>query len=77
MDSSIQRSTLGSYGYAIKSLAEGLALAKTEGWVSEAEAKREFRAHVRSIQLNKDRDKRVAELRAMADELESEDSDDN
>ena len=77
MDRVTQRSTLGSYGYAVKSLAEGLVLAKEAGWITDTEAKREFRSHIRYVQISKDRNQRIRELRDMADELEGAESEDD
>jgi hypothetical protein len=62
--------TIGSYGYAIKCLAEGLMLAQSEGFVTKEEAKREFRLHVGTIQVEKQRKRQAAALREEADELE-------
>lgn len=69
-----QKSTLGSYGYAIKCLAEGLLHASTAGWVTDDEAKREFRQHVGTIQVEKNRKRQAAALREEADELEEFDA---
>jgi len=42
------------------------------GWITEDEAKDEFRANVRSIQEKEAREKKAAALRKEADELEAE-----
>lgn len=44
-----ERSTLGSYGYALKCFAEGLSLATDREYITAEEAKAEFRSHVRTV----------------------------
>jgi len=67
-----QRNSIGSYGFALNNLAEGLSTAFRVGWITEDEAKDEFRANVRSIQEKEAREKKAAALRKEADELEAE-----
>src|SRR5262252_8451024 len=45
-----QRNSIGSYGFALNNLAEGLSTAFRVGWITEDEAKDEFRSHVTTIQ---------------------------
>lgn len=68
------RTSMGSYGFAIKSLAEGLQTGVENGWIEHEEAKAEFRHHVRSIRAAEERKAHAAELRRTADELENEDN---
>jgi hypothetical protein len=63
--------SIGSYGYAIKCLAEGLQVANENGWVTHDEAKDEFRSHVLTIEKAKAIARRAADLRKTADEIES------
>ena len=65
------RNTIGSYGFALNNLAEGLHRAYASGWITEKEAKREFRYYVKTIELNKQKVDFVAELREQADEIEA------
>ena len=48
-----ERSTLGSYAYALKCLAEGLPLAVDAGYLDADEAKREFRSKVHVVESDK------------------------
>lgn len=69
--------TLGSYGYAVKCLAEGLDLAVEAGFISEREGRREFRSQVATIQESKDRDRRRAELMEELDALDEAETEDD
>jgi len=60
--------TLGSYGYAVKCLAEGLANAVDRGFLTDDEAKEEFRMHVTVV---KEKDNREAYIRHLKDQIEN------
>jgi hypothetical protein len=62
--------TLGSYGFAMFNLAQALEIGEQKGWITEDEAKAEFRANVRTVREKEDNARRAAELRAEADELD-------
>lgn len=63
-------SSAGSYGFLVKALAEGLDIAHTKGWLTDEEAKREFRSHVHVIQEDEVRTQRIAELEAEVQHME-------
>jgi hypothetical protein len=65
-------SSIGSYGFALQALSEGLRNAQAEGWITKGEAQEEFRSNVKSIQAKEARVREAAELRARADELEED-----
>jgi hypothetical protein len=71
-DNNRNGSTIGSYGFALQAISEGLGNAVEQGWVSDDEAKAEFRSHVGTIQRAESRKKQAAALRQEADELEAE-----
>lgn len=72
-----RQSTQGSYGFALKAMAEGLALAVEQGWVTKTEAKREYRSIVRTVQQDKQVSSRLMELQEEMDELTSQLNDTN
>jgi hypothetical protein len=67
-----QRNSIGSYGFALANLAQGLDLALTRNWLDPEEAKAEFRSNVRTLIAIRDRKRKAADLRAQADDLEGE-----
>lgn len=67
-----QRNSIGSYGFALFNLAQGLMISVEKEWISQEEARVEFRKHVGTIQQAEKREKQVAALRKEADELEEE-----
>lgn len=58
--------TMGSYGYALKCLSEGLANAVQSGWLSDKEAKEEFRTHVTIV---KEQENREAYIKHLEDQI--------
>lgn len=64
--------TPGSYGHLIYTLAQGLDLSVTKGWLSEDEAKREFRSHVQVVQEDEVKQERIKELEAHVAEMEQQ-----
>jgi hypothetical protein len=62
-----EKSTLGSYGYAVKCLAEGLANAVDREFLTAEEAKEEFRMHVNVV---KEKDNREAYIKHLEDQIE-------
>jgi hypothetical protein len=67
-------STIGSYGFALQAISDGLQRAAENGWVTQDEAKAEFRSHVGTIQQAEYRKEQAAALRKEADELEEMDA---
>lgn len=67
-----ERSSLGSYAYALKCLAEGLPLAVDAGYLSEDEAKREFRSKVHVVESDKQQADYVKRLEDQLAEARSE-----
>lgn len=64
--------TAGSYGFLLKSIAEGLEIALTRNWLTEDEAKREYRSHVQVVQEDEVHADQVAELEAHVAQLEED-----
>lgn len=66
---SFERSTMGSYGYALKCLAEGLQGAVDSGWLTDEEAKEEFRTHVNVVKEKDNREAYIQHLESQIEEL--------
>jgi len=64
--------TPGSYGHLIYTLAQGIDLAVTKGWLTEDEGKREFRSHVQVVQEDEVKAERIKALEAELEEREQE-----